>query len=303
MDPGRRRHYADFYDPGPADQDGPPVALVHGNCQAESLRIVLAGSATFPYRTVRVPPVHELTAEDLPHLDALLAHAGVLLGQPVRDGYRDLPLGTRQLAAKLPAGAQVLRWPVIRYAGLHPWSAIVRHPSDRSAVPPVVPYHDLRTVALAAGRPAAKEPADGAALREAVALSVSQLAHRERRDSDVGVSDLLVDLGAAATHTLNHPGNPVLVALARRLQHAAGHPADAPDPGRTLLGGIRSPLTAAVLDALDLNVAERPGWTVDGRALTEETVRDAHLRWYRAHPAWVEAGLERHADALRILGL
>ncbi|MEN3301517.1 WcbI family polysaccharide biosynthesis putative acetyltransferase [Pseudonocardia sp.] len=298
MDPGRRAHYADFYDP----VDG-PVALVHGDCQAESLRVVLAGSPTFPHRTVRMPPVHELTAADLPALHALLVRARLLLSQPVRDDHRDLPLGTRQLAALLPADAQVLRWPVIHYAGLHPWSAIVRHPAGRSLVPPVVPYHDLRTLAMAAGRPAPKEPAEGAALREATALSVSQLAHRERCEADVGVSDLLVGLGAAAAHTLDHPGNPILVALARRLQEAAGYPADAPDPGRPLLGGIRSPLTAPVLAALDLDAPERPYWTVDGRTLDEEAVREAQLRWYREHPAWIAAGLARHADALRVLGL
>jgi hypothetical protein len=192
---------------------------------------------------------------------------------------------------------------VIRYAGLHPWSAVVRHPADRSLVPPVVPYHDLRTLALAAGRPAAKEPADGTALREAATLSVPQLAHRERRDTDVGVSDLLVGLGAAAAHTLNHPGNPVLVTLARRIQAAVGCSADAPDPGYTLIGGIRSPLIAAVLAALDLDGPERPPWTVGGRIVTEEAVRDAQLDWYREHPAWIAAGLDRHADALRVLGL
>jgi hypothetical protein len=72
---------------------------VHGDCQAESLRVVLAGSPTFPYRTVRMPPVHGLTAADLPALRALLSRTPLLLSQPVHDDHRDLPLGTRQLAS------------------------------------------------------------------------------------------------------------------------------------------------------------------------------------------------------------
>lgn len=124
MDQGRRTHYRDFYEPG---ADDGPVALVHGNCQAESLRVLLAGSPTFPYPLVRVPPVHELTADDLEPLSRLLPRTRLLLSQPVRDGYRDLQLGTSQLVP----GGRVLRWPVIRYSVLHPYSAIVRHPSDQ----------------------------------------------------------------------------------------------------------------------------------------------------------------------------
>ena len=41
------------------------------------------------------------------HLRALLGRAAVLLCQPIRDGYRDLPLGTAELAAELPSTAQV----------------------------------------------------------------------------------------------------------------------------------------------------------------------------------------------------
>ncbi|GAA3223440.1 hypothetical protein GCM10017691_10440 [Pseudonocardia petroleophila] len=294
MDPGRRRHYGEFYDGGSG-----PVALVHGNCQAESLRVLLAGSPTFAPRPVRIPPVHELTADDLPHLHALLARTTVLLSQPVRDGYRDLPLGTAEIAAHLPPDARVLRWPVVRYAGLHPWTVIVRHPSDMAAVPPVVPYHDLRTLTAAAGRPPAPAPTP-AAFRAAADLTVAELAQRERA-TDVGVSDLLLGLGVDAAHTLNHPGNPVLIALARRVQAALGLPADADDPGRALLGGIRAPLDAAVLAALGLDAAPREHWLVDGVPVDDADVRAAQRDWYTAHPQWVAAGLERHARRISLL--
>ena len=299
MDPARRTHYGDFYD-GPIG-DG-PVAFVHGNCQAESLRVLLATSPTFPHPLVRLPPVHELTAADLVPLRALLRRTAILLAQPIRDDYRELPIGTRQLAAQLPPDARLLRFPVIRHSGLHPWSAIVRHPSDRSVTPPVVPYHDLRTLAAAAGRPRPRR-AGAAALRAAAADSVAELARRERRTADVGVSDLLMRYGVDAAHTLNHPGNPVLVALARRVQRALGTPQDAGDPGRPLLGGIRAPLEEPVLDALGIAAEPRAHWLVDGAPVSAEHVAAEQARWYVTHPQWVEAGLARHAGRMERLGL
>lgn len=303
MDPGRRAHFADFYDGPPGDG---PVAFVHGNCQAESLRILLAASPTFPFRTVRVPPAHELAAEDLPALDRLVSRTALLLSQPVREDYRGLPIGTGQLEARLGGGGRVVRWPVIRFTGLHPYSAIVRHPSDRSAVPPVVPYHDLRILAVAAGRLRGIDDVPEVAperLREVGADSVEELARRERLNTDVGVSDLLIGYGVDAAHTLNHPGNRVLVALARRVQAAVGAPVDAEDPRRELLGGIRAPLEYGVLEARGLDVAARPDWLVDGVAVAVETVRRAQLGWYSSHPEWVGAGLHRHAHRMRTLGL
>jgi hypothetical protein len=49
------------------------------------------------------------------------------------------------MAAMMRPHATVVRWPVIRWAGLHPFQAIVRDPRDPSRDPPIVPYHDLRT--------------------------------------------------------------------------------------------------------------------------------------------------------------
>lgn len=300
MDSARRAHYGGFYDDL---SDSEPVAIVHGNCQAESLRVLLAASPSFPYPTVRLPPVHELCADDLPPLRALLRRTAVLLSQPVRDDYRDLPIGTGQLAELLPRDARVLRFPVIRHSGLHPWSAIVRHPSDRSVVPPVVPYHDLRTLAVAAGRPRPRGRPAAGALRAASMDSVAELARRERLTADVGVSDLLMRFGIEAAHTLNHPGNPVLVALARRVQQALDLPVDATDPGRPLLGGIRAPLEEPVIDALGLDAEPQPDWLVDGLPVSPADVEEEQSRWYATHPQWVEAGLVRHAGRMQRLGL
>lgn len=103
--------------------EAPPagsLALVWGNCQAESVRVLLSTAEGLPCTPVRIPPVHEVTVDDLPHLRALLGRTTLLASQPVRGGFRGLPLGTDELATALPRGARVVRWPVIRHPALHP---------------------------------------------------------------------------------------------------------------------------------------------------------------------------------------
>lgn len=302
---GRRRHYGDFYGlppvtapDGPAVADDRPVLLVHGNCQAESLRVVLEASGA-GFRCVRVPPVHELVEDDLPHLRRLLLLCRALVSQPVRAGYRGLPLGTSELAAAAPA-ARLVVVPIVRDARLHPYQALVRLPG--AGDPPVVPYHDLRTLAEAAGRPAARvAPREG--LLEVGRRSQAELRRREAEHGTLVASDLLPAAGAGSSHTLNHPGNPVLVGLAQRVLDAVGG-GTAVDPGRVLLRSVMSPLHPEVLDALGLDpYAAREGWLVQGEPVEDAQVREEQLRWYGAHPDVVAAGLARHEVALRALGL
>ncbi|MBC7679980.1 MAG: hypothetical protein H7233_13495 [Pseudorhodobacter sp.] len=289
----RRQHYRDLYD-GPV-RDGRPLAVVHGNCQAEALRVLLSGSPSFPFQPVRVPPVHELEAGDLAAYDRLLAATSLLVSQPVSEDYRGLPLGTGQVSARLAPGAAVVVWPVVRWQGLHPWQAIVRAPDG--AEPPVVPYHDLRT--LTGRRP------EGEDLLAAARDSTGELVRREAA-CDVTVSDLLT--GADAVHTLNHPGNRVLLGLAHRVQARVGAPADAADPGRVLLGGVRAPLEPQVLVALGLDGRGlddrlREHWLVAGQPVPAEDVVVAQAAWYATRPDVVTEGLRRYADRLALLGL
>ena len=249
----RRQHYSDLYD-GPV-RDGRPLAVVHGNCQAEALRV----------------------------------------SQPVSQDYRGLPLGTAQVGDRLAPGAAVVVWPVVRWQGLHPWQAIVR--AADGAEPPVVPYHDLRT--LTGRRP------EGADLVAAARDSTAELVRRETA-CDVTVSDLLA--GADAVHTLNHPGNRVLLGLAHRVQARLGAPTDATDPGRVLLGGVRAPLEPQVLAALGLDQPgdAEPGhghWLVAGQPVPAEDVVVAQAAWYATRPDVVAEGLRRYADRLAVLGL
>jgi len=294
---GRRQHYAHFYGLQPLPRDERPLLVVHGNCQAESLRVLLDGDAS-PVRTTRLPPVHELTAEDLPHLDRLLAEVDVLVSQPVRDGYRGLPLGTAEVLSRAGRRPRAVLVPIVRWAALHPFQVIVRAPAGD---PPVVPYHDLRTLTLAAGRPALPETPSPDAVRTVRGLSVRELRAREERHGTVGVVDLLDAAGADAAHTVNHPGNDVLTGVARRVLDAIGSPGDPADPGRTLLDSVHTPVLPEVLAALGLTSAPREDWLVEGRRLADGVVREAQLRWYAGHPGVAEAGLERHAEAAAAL--
>lgn len=300
---GRTLHFAHFYGVEELATDD-PVALLVGNCQAESLRVMLDGGGL---ATVRLPPVHELDAGDLPHLARWLARADVLISQPVRDGYRGLPLGTAELAAQLDPHARVVRVPVIRFAGLYPAHAIVRPPSDPSLVPPVVEYHDLRVLAEAAARRAHAAPPAAALTPDRVrAIAEHSLGHlrlREAAHATVVVSDLFARPSFAQMRTLNHPGNSVWARLAERVRDRLGLPPHAVDPGRELLDAVHAPREPAVIDAFGLDDEPRADWLVGGERVLAAAVREAHLRFYAEHPDAVAAGLARHADALRLLGL
>ncbi|PYE15917.1 hypothetical protein DFR67_109145 [Williamsia limnetica] len=303
---GRTLHYGEFYGvkDGP-DTDARDLLLVWGNCQAEALRIVLSSSVDLPYRTVRVPPVHELESADMPSVERLVRRAAVIVTQPVRAGYRGLPIGGEDLEAMAPAATHVI-WPVIRYGGLYPFQAIVRHPASPAASPAAVPYHDLRTIVAVRDRRTrfAEWNIDVGPerLRAAARWSVEQLAARERRHCDVAVSDALLGLGADAAHTINHPGNPVLLTLGIRILEKLG--AGAPRlPERELLGNIRAPLQRSVVDALGLAGKARDNWVVDGVPVSEEYVHERQMAWYVEHPEFIEAALDRYDELIEILGL
>ncbi|MBC7725941.1 MAG: hypothetical protein H7146_14560 [Burkholderiaceae bacterium] len=303
----RRAHYGRFYglDPIPDDR---PLLLVHGNCQAESLRIML-GAADVD--TLRIPPVHELTAADVPHLRALLPRVAILVTQPVHPGYHDLPLGTEELIAQLPPDARVARVPVIRYSGLHPLLGIVRSPGDRSLVPPVVAYTDLRTLCEAAGQRV--DPGFSptpSAVREVAAASLAELTTREQSGCDVVASDLFETPHFGLMRTINHPGNPVFTTVAARVRAFLGLGALVVDPGRELLSSVIAPREAAVVEAFGLGGGSgdpdwpaSADWSVDGERVGADVVRSEHLDWFRRNPDTVGAGLERHSDTLRMLGL
>lgn len=296
-DDGRTQHYGVFYGVQPLPQGPDPLVVVMGNCQAESLRLLLDAAGSV--RAVRVPPVFELEGPELHLLDRLLSHVDVLVAQPIRAGYRGLALGTDELAARLRPGSRVLRVPAIRYAGLHPYQVVLRVPGLGD--PPGVPYSDLRTVVEAATgrRPTRWRPAG---IRAVAAASVAELRRREQAAGTVPVSDLLAPAGVDAAHVVNHPGNPVLLGLAARVRTALGLPGEAPDPGLVLLDEVHAPLYAEVLDALGLDAAPREYWRYRGADVDDEQIRAVQLAWLAQHPQAVDLALARHRPTLEELG-
>lgn len=294
-----------------------PTVMVIGNCQADVYRDLLRTSDEV--RVLDVRPVYEMTAEDLPGLHADLARTDVLIIQPVRDDYRDLPLGHRQLAARLPSSATRVLVPVLRYAGLHPYQVLIRPPHDRSLVPPIAPYHDLRAIVAAATGDngvldAAPTPEQATA---AASESVEALRVREQAHGTLTASDLLE--GVPRWHTINHPDRSTLATVFDRIvgELPSGLLTDPPRIGaREPLGATRAPVEPAVEQALGLSPAHSdPGagagtqgarggeWLVDGTPVPSHEIVDAHLAWYAATPGVVDEGLRRHAGRIDLLGL
>jgi len=311
-DEGYRAHYDDFFGAesvetsgsGSGSADGRPIGVIMGNCQAESLRVALGDEDV---RFLRVPPVHELEADDMPLLARILARTDVFITQPIRDDYRGLPLGSEQMRALLPAGAKTTTVPVIRFAGLYPFQAIIRPPSDTSLVPPIVPYHDLRLVAEAARRAGLVALSAGSVTAPQIHAiadeSIRQLRSREKAHDTVVVSDLFLRPDFSLMRTINHPGNTVWTALAERVRARLGLADVSVTLTRELLNSVHAPRDQAVIDAWGLDAEARPTWTVGGLDIDPVELREAHLAWYVEHPDAVTSGLTRHAPALSTLGL
>ncbi|WP_277245467.1 WcbI family polysaccharide biosynthesis putative acetyltransferase [Micrococcus terreus] len=341
VDEGRRRHYGHFYglEPLPAAQSSESgasgVLIVLGNCQAEALRQLITSrpDPALP-PSVRIPPVFELTQEDLPHLQRLLAQTTVLVAQPVADDYRGMPLGTAQLAQLLPEGARQVRIPVLYDSGLFPWQVTVRHPDRPDEDPPVVPYHDLRTLAQAAAElgiegvhgfgvqegqavpddgPAPDEgedtwgaprlPLTAGTVQRLAADSLDRLRARESAHGTLTVTEELARLDEPGFHTINHPSNTVLALLAGKVRAELGADPSVAVPDRVMLGDVLAPIEQQILDGLGLEGPAREHWVVGGREVPDTEVRQAHLGWYRENPEAVRTGVQRHAELMRQLGL
>ncbi|MCW2867216.1 MAG: hypothetical protein JWR20_1404 [Marmoricola sp.] len=299
------RHFLAGPRAGAEPHDGRPLLLALGNCQAESLRLLLdAGDV----RTVQVPALHDLRPAEVPVLQQWLARTDLLVAPPVAPDYRGLPLGTDQLVGQLPASARTCRVPLVRYAGLHPWHLVVHPPGLPDPQPPVVAYHDVRVVAAAAwaraGRPAPGSTPAGADGVLAVAhASVAELARRERAAGTVVLSDLLAAPSTDAMRTVNHPGNELLVPLAARVRADLGLPALGPAVTRPLLTSVLAPVEPVVLAAHGLADDPRPDWVLDGTRVPVTTVAEAQRAFYAARPDVLDVCLERAREPAAALAV
>ncbi|MGC5585180.1 WcbI family polysaccharide biosynthesis putative acetyltransferase [Ornithinimicrobium sp. W1665] len=307
MDDGRRQHYGGFYGLEDLPRSDRPRVLVHGNCQAEALRVALATADALD--TVRVPPVHELEQDDLPSLQRVLDWADVVLAQAVQDDYRGMPLGTAQVVSR-SGGARLVALPNYFSRRLFPQQVLVR--GEGIGDPPLVPYQDVRRIGRAAGWDGPWEPPHELVVERAAA-GQEELRRREREQGSLVISDVVESAGADAGWTVDHPGNPVLVALAQRvldhlvdadvLDRRDGEVPQVSDPGRTLLASVQTPVSPVVLDALGLDASgARSAWVVDGRTVPDEEVDEAHTAFYAENPKVVEVGMRKYAELLTAWG-
>lgn len=285
----RERHYSEFFGHAPLPER---FGVILGNCQAESLRLVIDAPE---HRFVRVPPVFEMDAGETARLHEVVGAADIVVSQPIRDDYRGLPLGTQQIAAITTA--RMLTVPPVRFAGLHPFQAAIRVPGVEGD-PPVVAYHDIRTLAAAAGIPVVSVLGPDA-VRSVGRSSIETLREREKR-ADVRVSDLFDTVTADHARTVNHPGNAVWLPLGARVLELLGFAGETPDPGRPLLDAVQAPLAPEVVDAWSLADQPRAHWLVEGVEIDDAEVRAAHAAWYAAHPEFVDAAVERLAPLLSV---
>lgn len=288
------------------------VGFVWGNCQAESIRRMIAPvAADHGVRFFRLPPVFEMSPAQVEHLHTLLPLAGVLVTQPVKDTYPVPGCGSRELIGLLPPQARSVTVPSTHYEGLFPWQVSAHDAAQVKVDAPLVDYHDLRLLDAAArgwdidralehvagARP---DPAAITALAEA---SLSEL-RRRNADLDIDTADAVLAAGPEAMWTVNHPSNAVLGALGRAVLSILGWPGEPAVPEHQMLGRIRTPLPPAVLDGLDLPVAAaRPTWTVQDEPLGWQDVARAALALYRRRPDLVAPTVERHQDRLHTLGV
>lgn len=302
QDQGRREHYGEFYGLHSPQDPELPLLVVYGNCQAEATRVLLDGAADGRWRTLRMPPVHELVAEDLPHLRKVLADTSYLVAQPIVDGYRDLPLGTQEIARELPERASVARFPSVYWAALFPTQVIVRVPD--AGDPPVVPYHDLRVLVAAANKvPASFEPVHADGVRAVHEDSLAQLRRRQEHHDTIDAATILEHAGADTTWVVNHPHNHVLLRESEAILDRLGLTGEVTDPGRVLLGQLRTPVYAETLDALGIDGEASTSWQIQGEQVSEQEIADEQLAWYAEHPEAIEIGLKQHAELVRTLGL
>ncbi len=290
----------------PKDAQG--LLLVYGNCNAEPTRALLSSVPGFPYRTLMLPPVYDITAEDTRQLRAILPYVAVFVTQPISESYRGMGLGSDSMAG-LVAG-RVIRMASARYEGCFPFMAYVRHEGYSA---PVTTYDDLRFLACGfkgwtpdeALRWLSEYVPPSAAVREIAAASAAEL---QRRDDDfnldVGGSDLLQDahVRSQGFYTINHPSRTFLDPFVGRIAKLLGVEYSPTARGEPL-GQIRAPIEASTYCALGLSGTPTHDWTMYGHRVTTQRLLRMHLATYAARPEVVRAGIEQHGERMAQLRL
>lgn len=243
-------------------------------------------------------------------LRKLLRITQVFITQIVRDDYRALPIGTRQLSELLPIHARIVTYPVVFYEGLHPCQVYVNPGSATSPPAPLTGYNDLRlllsaslgeTVDSALERHSNFNPSK-TAVRDISARSLDELARRET-ELDVQVSELIASLGARAGFTINHPSNQVISQIARSVQSILDCEADSQPLPQEQLVNVVSPVERTVAAALDITEVTSQDWIIDGQVVPLELIANKHLQWLSRRPDVVKSGIEKYGARMTALGI
>ena len=282
--------------------------VVWGNCQAEPVADLLRSAlAPLRWQVEPVLPVYLADAAEVERVRALVRRSDVLISQPIGDDYQTAGSSTAALAALLPTGSRLLRFPVAYHVGPFPYQVNASGADGRRVLAPLTDYHDLRAVVAAESElevasalawwpsPTAEQ------VQQISADSVAELARREH-GLDVSVASAVAAPGAMMT--ISHPANLVLADVATQLVSAMGVDATVVVPQREFLGARRAPVEPAVARALGWPPdAVRSRWRVDGLELPPEQVLDAHLAFYRERPDVVSDCRRRYAARLATLAL
>ncbi|GAB49898.1 WcbI family polysaccharide biosynthesis putative acetyltransferase [Mobilicoccus pelagius] len=282
-----------------------PLWVIYGGPQADSLRRLLNSDPHAPYIAVSSTSADALQAQNMPGFLRLLNHADAFICERLPRAYRGLPIGFEDLLPHLRPGIPVVTFPRITYSGLHPFQ-VGRDPSAGLPDPPLVPYHDLRSVAAAAGTVPVEEARhtfpSAQVIREYAAWQLFRIRQEEGR-TDCAIAASVRSAGLEAVHTVDRPGNPLLLRIARNVLAALDAEDTVVDPTTMLLGQCRSPVDARIAEALGTPAPDTDSWTIHGRELTLEQIRDAQISWYRGHPDVVKAVIAAEAPRMHLLGL
>jgi hypothetical protein len=279
--------------------------VVVGNCQAKALEMMLSTNEGFTSRFefVSFPAVHEISEAAVPELHDTVAGAAVLLAQRIEEGYRDgIGLGTETLA-RIAAGATVVRWPSLYWAGYFPDLFYLRDAARAPVVDGPFDYHD-RTIleAYVAGVDVAVACSwleDPERPSDAQAWAANATAELDVRGEgcDVQVASFIASRFREELlfFTMNHPSNRLLAFLAQEITALIGIPGKIDQrqiPGE-VLGPTFYPLHANHVRELNLKFGEslQAGTApFKIRDVTYEAPRavGAFFEYYDARPELVE---------------
>lgn len=281
-----------------------PLWIVHGGPQADPLRRLLFSATDAPYIVASTPSADSVSEEQVRYLRRLVAEADAFITEPLPAGYLGKPVGMDDLVPFLRPGTPVITFPRVHFEGLHPYQVGVGPGGTQT--PPIVPYHDLRTIAAVSGHTDRERAwgggASARALRECAAWSLVRMRLTEA-NTDIRVADSVRNAGASAVHTVDRPGNALIVQIARSVQEALGVTVGVPESKVDLLGQCRVPVSAEVAEALGFEAPTTNTWSINGKELSIEEVDEEQTRWYHDHPGILRTLLAHQHARMDLLGV